>query len=250
VTTGAATSAIDFTFAAPAGSRRVGIYRTASGNGTAGPWGYLHEIDAAHPSPYRDVHPDTDIEFTRTPPGANGTAGNAQGDIAANPVSEIVFGVQDVALAASPTRFVYVSEDGLSEGLTANMTITLTVNTQTKVSLKRQELGGSGVFDAIADSAFNRRGCDVNSGLTKITTVLGNPATGQYNIYGFHPILPSIYQGGAAPAAGQATRYNAFRMPVVFPAGSEVVVQLVHPIGIAAAAATYEVSLAGRLITV
>jgi hypothetical protein len=147
--------------------------------------------------------------------------------------------VQDVALAASPTRFVYVSEDGLSEGLTANMAITLTVNSQTKVSLKRQELGGSGAFDAIAASAFNLRGCDVNSGLTKITTVLGNPATGQYNIYGYHPVLPALYAGGAIAGTGLNTRYNAFKMPVVFPAGSDVIVQLVHPQGIAAAAATY-----------
>lgn len=243
----AATQAIGFTFAVPTGARRLRIYRTTAKASAvlaaAGPWYLLHEIDRAHPSPYRDIHGDDELDLTTEPPGANTTSGNQMVESVTNPISDPNFFVQDVALATTPTRFIYGSEDGFDETQEADFAVTMTVNTQTRVTLKRQSLGLTGVVDFSARSLVSIRGGDTHTGLTSIKAVLGNPATGQYNIYAYQPFMLA---GGTVSSQGDKT---SLRIPVVLPAGAECVVQIAVPPGGNGGSKLRQIALIGRLLS-
>jgi hypothetical protein len=247
VTTTAATDGITVPLpTVPAGGCYIRIYRTVAGGST---YFLLHELDGAVGG-YTDTHPDADLNQAVTPPGANTTAGSVSGldNPPLSTVAEIVFHVVRLALSASPTAIIYTDEDGLQERTTT--TVTVTIDTQTQITLKRADLGFTGPLDAIPRTkAANFRGGNVNHGLREMKGVQGNPATGQYNIYGYHPVLRGeIKPATAAPVAGAVDCMCLFRNPVAFPAGAEVTVDLVHPQGITAAAGVRAVDLVGRLI--
>lgn len=249
VTTTATTDGITLPLpTVPAGGCYIRIYRTLAGGST---YFLLHEIDGAVGG-YTDTHPDSDLDQTIQPPGSNTTAGSVSGiDNPPNTtIAEIVFHVVRLALAASPTRIVYVDEDGFQENTTT--TITLTVDTQTLVPLKRSDLGFTGPLDAMPRTKLaNFRGGNVNHGLKQMNFVSGNPATGQYNIYGYTPVLRGVINPTtAAPVAGSVDQMCSFKNPVAFPPGAEVTVDLVHPQGATAAAVVHNACLAGRLITI
>lgn len=249
VTTTASTDGISTPLpTVPAGGCYIRIYRTLAGGST---YFLLHEIDGAVGG-YTDTHPDSDLNQSIQPPGSNTTAGSISG--LDNPplttVAEIVFHVVRLALSASPTRLVYVDEDGFQENSTT--TITLTVDSQTLVPLKRADLGMTGPLDAIPRTkAANFRGGNVNHGLKQVNFVSGNPATGQYNIYGYCPTLRGMITPlTAAPIGGSVDQMCNFKNPVAFPPGSEVTVDLIHPQGNTAASIVHSACLSGRLLTI
>lgn len=234
----------------PAGGCYIRIYRTLAGGST---YFLLHELDGSVGG-YTDTHPDSDLNQSIQPPGANTTAGSVSGTD--NPpnttVAEIVFHVVRLALSASPTRLVYVDEDGFQENTTTS--ITTTVDTQTLVPLKRSDIGFT--LTTFADpiprtKAANFRGGNINHGLKQVNFVSGNPATGQYNVYGYCPTLRGMIPLlTAAPVAGSVDQMCNFKNPVAFPPGAEVTVDLIHPLGTTAASMTHSVCLSGRLITI
>lgn len=243
-----ANDSVSLTLTAVTGARRWRIYRTLAG-APGGPWFLLHELDAGQTG-YRDVHPESDLNQSVQPPGANGTAGSVQGEIAPQPCAEVQAIVQDVALAASPSRMVYKDEDGLQEDVAT--TVALTVNTQTRLPLKRQDISLTGTFDSQARTKVTPvpRG-EINNGATQVVTMIGNPATGQYNIYGLLPLLPTEMNSNVAPVAGMNSQSCRFAGDVAFPPGAEVIIELAHSHALATpAAAVREVLLIGRMIPI
>lgn len=248
VTTLASTDAIALTLpAAAAGTRRMGLYRTLAG-APGGPWYFMHEVEVGHAAAYRDVMPDSQLDQARSPPVANGTAGSVQGVVPGNIVSSPLLIVQDVALAAAPSHMVYKNAQGLQRSVSIAGVAT-TVNTGTPVYLDRQPTWDpSVVIDAYAATKFARRGGDKDLGLTEVVTVSGNPATGQYNIYGHQPSQVTNHFGATAvQAAGQSVRWSQFR-PVAYPAGAEIIVEGVVTQGAANTAGDFYVQVGGRLI--
>lgn len=248
-----ANDSVSLTLTPPAGARRIRIYRTLGGQGGTGPWFLLHELDAAQAG-YRDVHPEGDLNQGVQPLGANQTSGSLQVETAPQPVPEVQAVVQDVALAASPSRMIYTDEDGLQEDVAT--TLTTTVNTQTRISLKRADLGLTGAFDAQArvraagvSGSVLPRG-EVNNGATRVVHMVGNPATGQYNIYGILPVIYNTHLNNVAPVGGNNALVSPFYKSVVFPAGSECIVEMAHGQGTTAAAAARDLLLCGRMLTV
>lgn len=250
VTTLASTDGIDLTLpAAAAGTRRMGLYRTLAG-APGGPWYFMHEVEVGHAAAYRDVMPDAQLDQTRQPPGANGTAGSVQGAVPGNIVSSVLLVVQDVALAAAPGHMIYKNAQGLQRSVSIAGVQTL-VNTGSPIYLDRQATWDpTVVVDAYAATRFARRGGDKDLGLTEVVTVSGNPATGQYNIYGHQPSQVTNHFGATAiQAAGQSVRWSQLR-PVVYPAGAEIIVEGVVTQGGANTSGDFYVQVGGRLITV
>lgn len=250
VTTLASTDGIDLTLPAPAaGTRRMGLYRTLAG-APGGPWYFMHEVEAGHAAAYRDVMPDAQLDQARQPPGGNGTAGSVQGEVPGTIVSSPLLIVQDVALAAAPSHMVYKNAQGLQRSVSIAGVQTV-VNTGSPVYLDRQPTWDPiTVIDAYAATKFARRGGDKDLGLTEIVTTTGNPATGQYNIYGHVPSQVTNHFGATAvQAAGQSVRWSQFR-PVAYPAGAEIIVEGVMTHGSTNTNGDFYVQVGGRLIAV
>lgn len=249
-TIGASTDGISVPLVAAGNCTYRRIYRTLAGQGGTGPWYLMHEVDHAVGG-YTDTHPNADLNQSVQPPGANTTLGSVTGpdNPSAVPIAEICYNVVRVALSASPTALVYTDEDGLQERSTT--AVTLTIDTQTVINLKQQGIGFTGVLDQLGRTKVSTfRGGDVNHGLKEVKTVNGNPATGQYNVYGYIPVLRFPESAFAAAIGGASDRMTSFLNAKAFPAGSEVTVGLAHPQGSTPASQTYIVDLVGRLITV
>lgn len=229
------------------------LYRTRAGQGVTGPWFLLHEIDDTVGG-YTDTHPDSDLLLSVQPVAANTTASGAAGvtgrdNPTLTPVADIVLNVERVALTAATTlRLIYTDEDGLQENVTVVPTVT--ADTQSTISLKRQQIGlTSAEFDQLSRTAVpNFRGGDVNLGLKQLLAVTGNPAAGSYNIYGYLPLLRGPQNLSSAAVTGGNDRQSTFAYQTACPAGTDIVVEVVHPPGTTAAAQNYVVDLFGRLI--
>ncbi len=230
------------------------LYRTRAGQGATGPWFLLHEIDDTVGG-YTDTHPDSDLNLNVQPVAANTTASPAAGvsgrdNPSLTPVSDVVCVVERTALTAATTlRVVYFDEDGLQENTTVAPTVT--ADTQTQINLKRQGIGlTSAELDQLSRTVVTTfRGGDVNHGLRQVVGVQGNPAAGQYNIYGYMPVLRGPGQMVSAAVTGGNDRQTSYGYQVAIPAGFEVTVDVVHPSGTTPAAQNYVIDCIGRLVT-